>query len=88
MSKAAAAKIPPQNLDAEKSLIGAVLIDEEVLADVSENVKAGDFYDKNHGIIFGEPIKLFSASRFCDDTLAAVAEMLGGGEEVSLEDIA
>ena len=28
------AKIPPQNLDAEKSLIGAVLIDEEVMADV------------------------------------------------------
>ena len=47
------AKIPPQNLDAEKSLIGAVLIDEEVMADVSENVKAIDFYDKNHSIIFG-----------------------------------
>jgi replicative DNA helicase len=30
-----AGKVPPQNLDAEKSLLGAVLIDEEVLADVS-----------------------------------------------------
>ena len=30
-------KIPPQNLDAEKSLLGAVLIDEEVLADARRN---------------------------------------------------
>ena len=66
MSKAAAAKIPPQNLDAEKSLIGAVLIDEEVLADVSENVKAGDFYDKNHGIIFGAMMRLFEKHKPVD----------------------
>ena len=60
------AKIPPQNLDAEKSLIGAVLIDEEVMADVSENVKAIDFYDKNHGIIFGAMIRLFEKHRPVD----------------------
>ena len=35
----AAGKLPPQNLDAEKSLLGAVLIDEEVLADIA--VRAG-----------------------------------------------
>ncbi len=29
--KDAAGRIPPQNLDAEKSLLGAILIDEEVL---------------------------------------------------------
>ena len=60
------AKIPPQNLDAEKSLIGAVLIDEGVMADVSENVKAIDFYDKNHGIIFGAMIRLFEKHKPVD----------------------
>ena len=60
------AKIPPQNLDAEKSLLGAVLIDEEVMADVSENVKAIDFYDKNHGIIFGAMIRLFEKHKPVD----------------------
>jgi replicative DNA helicase len=54
-----AGKIPPQNLDAEKSLLGAVLIDEEVLADVSQHVKAKDFYDKNHGRIFGGMMRLY-----------------------------
>ena len=48
MSKKLEAKIPPQNIDAEKSLLGAILIDEEVLADVTEHVSAIDFYDKNH----------------------------------------
>ena len=53
------AKIPPQNVDAEKSLIGAVLIDEDVLADVTEAVKARDFYDKRHQWIYEGMVRLF-----------------------------
>lgn len=59
-------KIPPQNIDAEKSLLGAVLIDEEVLADVSENVKPNDFYDKNNALIFGAMMRLFEKHRPVD----------------------
>ncbi len=54
-----AGKVPPQNLDAEKSLLGAVLIDEEVLADVSEHVAAKDFYDKRHAIVYGAMMRLY-----------------------------
>ncbi len=53
------AKIPPQNVDAEMSLIGAVLIDEEVLADVSELVTVRDFYDKRHATIFDAMMRLY-----------------------------
>lgn len=53
------AKIPPQNVDAEMSLIGAVLIDEEVLADVTEVVKPRDFYDKRHMSIYEGMVNLF-----------------------------
>ena len=53
------AKIPPQNVDAEKSLLGAVLIDEDVLADVTESVSARDFYDKRHAMIFDGMVRLF-----------------------------
>ncbi len=53
------AKIPPQNVDAEKSLIGAILIDEDTLADVTEVVKARDFYDKRHATIFDAMVLLF-----------------------------
>ena len=48
-----AGKVPPQSIDAEKSLLGAVLIDDEVLADATEFVHVGDFYDKRHSIVFG-----------------------------------
>jgi replicative DNA helicase len=61
-----AGKIPPQNLDAEKSLLGAVLIDEEVLADASQHVKAKDFYDKNHGLIFGGMMRLYEQHKPVD----------------------
>ena len=43
--KEVAAKIPPQSIDAEMSLLGAILIDDDVLADVSETVKPQDFYE-------------------------------------------
>jgi len=58
-SKQIEAKIPPQNVDAEMSLLGAVLIDEDVLADVTEVVKSRDFYDKRHTSIFEGMVRLF-----------------------------
>jgi replicative DNA helicase len=59
-------KVPPQNLDAEKSLLGAVLIDEETLADISEHVTAKDFYEKRHSIIFGSMMSLYEKHRPVD----------------------
>ena len=54
-----AGKVPPQNIDAEKSLLGAILLDEEVLIDVAEIVRPIDFYDKRHATIYGAIIRLF-----------------------------
>ncbi|NLA42546.1 replicative DNA helicase [Candidatus Saccharibacteria bacterium] len=65
-SKKAAAKVPPQNIDAEKSLLGAILIDEDVLADVSETVKPRDFYDKNHELIFDGMMRLYEKHKPVD----------------------
>lgn len=73
------AKIPPQSLDAEKSLLGAVLIDEEVLAEVTENVKAKDFYDKNHSIVFAAMLKLFEKHKPVD-LLTLTEELKKRGE--------
>lgn len=60
------AKIPPQNVDAEKSLIGAILIDEGVLADVVEVVRYDDFYDKRHSAIFKSIVTLFEKNKPVD----------------------
>ena len=61
-----AGKIPPQNVDAEMSLLGAILIDEEVLADVTEHVKPHDFYDKRHAVIYDAIMRLFEKNKPVD----------------------
>jgi replicative DNA helicase len=53
------AKLPPQNLDAETSLLGAVLIDEDVLTRVSDKLVADDFYDRRHQLIYAAMISLY-----------------------------
>jgi replicative DNA helicase len=65
-SPAVAAKIPPQSIDAEMSLLGAVLIDDDVLADVSETVKHQDFYDKRHQLIFKNMMHLYEQHKPVD----------------------
>jgi replicative DNA helicase len=80
--KAVAAKIPPQNVDAEKSLLGAILIDEEVLADVSEIVKPKDFYEKTHMMIFDAMMHLFERHKPVD--LLTLTDELKGKEQLDI----
>lgn len=61
-----AGKVPPQNIDAEMSLLGAVLIDDEVIADASEVVAAIDFYDKRHATIFAAMMHLYEQHKPID----------------------
>ena len=75
-------KIPPQNLDAEKSLLGAVLIDEEVLAGAAEITHAHDFYDKNHGLIFAGMMRLFEKHKPVD--LLTLTDELKRKDELEL----
>ncbi|MBR0130282.1 MAG: replicative DNA helicase, partial [Firmicutes bacterium] len=39
-------RIPPQSEEAERSVLGAILMDPEVLFDVSEILTPEDFYSK------------------------------------------
>lgn len=59
-------KVPPHNLDAEMSLLGAILIDEETLAEVSDKLHANDFYDKRHVMIFAAMLRLYEKHRPVD----------------------
>jgi len=75
-------KIPPQNIDAEKSLLGAVLIDEETLADISEHVTAKDFYDKRHASIYGGMMRLYERHKPVD--LLTLTEELKKKDEIDI----
>ncbi len=51
-SQAAAAKKPPQNIVAERSVLGAVLLDNAVLDQILDMVQEGDFYREANRKIF------------------------------------
>ena len=53
-------KLPPQNLEAEKSVLGAVLIDEEAMFKVADTLQAERFYDRKHQIIYEAMLYLYS----------------------------
>jgi replicative DNA helicase len=60
------AKTRPQNLDAEKSLLGALLISEASLPDVTEIVAPQDFYEKPHETIFSSMLSLYERHKPVD----------------------
>ncbi len=51
--------LPPQNIEAEESLISAIMLDNSTLYDVIEIVSSGDFYSKSHQLIFQAVVELF-----------------------------
>lgn len=51
--------IPPQNLEAEKNLLGALLIDKEAISEVADIIVADDFYSNINGIIFDGVVTLY-----------------------------
>ena len=52
-------KIPPQNTEAEASLLGAVLIDNEALVKIADRVSPDDFYDERHQRIYESIMQLY-----------------------------
>jgi replicative DNA helicase len=59
-------KIPPQNIEAEASLLSAVLVDNRILDDVVDILMPKDFYRSAHRIIFGAMIELADKSEPVD----------------------
>lgn len=59
-------KLPPQNLEAEKSVLGSILLDSEAFFKIAEKVRANDFYDKINGLIYSACIELFSRQKPLD----------------------
>jgi replicative DNA helicase len=59
-------KLPPQNIDAERSLLGALLIDSDALNRVVDILRTEDFYQRNHQLIFDAVMSLFEAREGID----------------------
>ncbi len=80
-----AEKIPPHNLDAERSVLGAGLLSKDALADVVEIVRPEDFYDGANKEIFSVMLDMFRENKsvdivtVCDELKRQKALELAGG---------
>ncbi|MDP4038406.1 MAG: replicative DNA helicase [bacterium] len=52
-------KLPPQNIQAEISLLGSLLLDKEAVVKIADKISADDFYSHKHRIIFESIIELY-----------------------------
>lgn len=67
-------RVPPQDTVAEKSLLGAVMIQDGVLPEILTILKPRDFYEKRHEIIFNAMVELYDAHKPID-LLTITAEL-------------
>jgi replicative DNA helicase len=75
MAQAPTSQVPPQNIEAEESVLGAMLVAEPTITKVVDEVKlnAEDFYLDKHGVIFRCIYDLYEASRSVDELTVSEA---------------
>lgn len=84
-------RIPPHNDDAEKSVLGSVLLDKDALYEVLEILKPEDFYSEMHKEIYSAVIELYRKSQPVDILTVSEElkkrkslEMVGGRSYIAL----
>ena len=77
---------PPQDLEAERSVLGAMLMSKDAIADAVETVRQDDFYRPAHQTVFGAITDLFTRGEPADTITVADSltrsgdlERVGGG---------
>jgi len=59
-------KIPPQNLEAEMSLLGSILIDKDAMLKIADILDRDDFYKNIHGNIYETMVELYGRNEPVD----------------------
>ena len=66
LDEASIKRVLPHSIEAEQSVIGAMMIDNEVINVASELVRGEDFYNKQYGIVFESMVELFESGKPVD----------------------
>ncbi len=90
---AEAALVPPQNLDAEESVLGAMLLSPTAISSVTEILDASQFYRESHAKVFRACIHLFASGEPVDaitvaDELEERGELDAVGGRVRVHELA
>ncbi|HET7854943.1 MAG TPA: replicative DNA helicase [Gaiellaceae bacterium] len=88
-----AAPVPPQNLDAEESVLGAMMLSPGAIGAVSEILDAGDFYRESHAKVYRAALALYARGEPVDaitlvDALEERGELEDAGGRVRIHELA
>ena len=88
-----AAPVPPQNLDAEESVLGAMMLSPGAIGAVSEILDAGDFYRESHAKIYRAALSLYARGEPVDaitlvDALEERGELEDAGGRIRIHELA
>ncbi|GAB2935408.1 replicative DNA helicase [Streptomyces heilongjiangensis] len=72
-------RVPPQDLDAEQSVLGGMLLSKDAIADVVEILKGADFYKPAHETIYQAILDVYAKGEPADPITIA-AELTKRGE--------
>lgn len=67
-------RVPPQSVEAEQAVLGAMLIEREAISKVAEILRQEDFYREAHRLIYNAAVDLFNKNDAVD--LVTVTEFL------------
>jgi replicative DNA helicase len=59
-------KLPPQDIDSERSVIGAMMLEKDAVIRVADVLSPDDFYDPRHAKIFNAVLELFEKAQPID----------------------
>ena len=76
-------RVPPQNIEAEQAVLGAILIDKEAITKATEVLSPDNFYREAHRVIFSAMLELYNKNEAVD--MVTVTEILK--RDNKLEDI-
>lgn len=59
-------KLPPQNIEAEQSVLGCLMLDKNAITRIADLLRSGDFYRQAHNLIYDVMIELYEKSEPID----------------------
>ncbi len=66
VEEALAKRVMPHSVEAEQSVIGAMVVDSDAITVASEILNSDDFYSRQYGIVFDAIVELWSKSQAVD----------------------
>ena len=66
MDEALIKRVPPHSIEAEQSVVGAMLMDKDAITTASEIISGEDFYQTAYGVVFDSVVELFNEGKPVD----------------------